>query len=288
MNLEIKKDSIYTFDFTKINKNIAVDIVSATIQIDDPDGVVLMEATAMSICDNVASYMWDSADEKIKENYIVKFVIDGECYNRFFDIYCFPFLNTVIDDNLFAKDKSIKDFIWRVSGKANSGTVNTLIDTNRIEAEDHFNGGVIDLFYEGKTERRNITDFVNATNTIHFLPVVSVAVSENLGYAARESFQDEIDEAGKEVQERFNQIKKRAYLLIDHTQFSTPIIHKTLENFWRRKIKEEGDEFDLKYRYYQSMFNNYFTNMVLKYDKDADCLIEAGEEEIQNRIVFHR
>jgi len=301
MNIEIQKDTTYTFNFpndvfgnTNRYKNMPIAITTATIQIITADDGAILAETNMTIAVDTysATYAWDSStaqfDAGIYENYIVKFKINSEYYNRFFDIYYYPFINAVCDEDLFSKDSSIQAARWAVSGKANSGTTGTLVDTNRFEDDDFFKGGEIELYYDDKIEYRKIVSFVKATNTITFLPVVTVAVSADLGYAARESFQDEIDESAHEVQERFRQIDRRAYLLIDHSQIKTPIILRTLANIWRKRIKELEDEYDIKYQYYAKEFESYFERTIWKYDSDASGAIDPGEENETTYIKWNR
>lgn len=297
MNLEAKKDSVHSFSFPnnvfgseRRLKNLPVAITSATIKIDKPGGTEILAATAMAISVDTysATYSWNSTGQDVGENYAVTFTINGTVYVRFMDIYNYPFLHTVCDDDLFAIDQTLKDSTWHVSGKATSGTTATLVDTNRIEDDGKFNGGMIDLFYDDAIVRRDITSFVKTTKTITFTPVVSVAVSAGLGYAARESFQASIDTAADEVQERFTQIEKRAYLLIDHSQTKKPIIYKTLANYWRQKVKEKDDEYDLRYKYYLEEYENYFTNTIWKYDTDWNALIDDDETAMRSRARWSR
>ncbi len=297
MNLEVKKSAVHSFSFPnnvfgsdRRYKNLPVVVTTATIKIEKMGGTEILAATAMTISVDTysASYSWDSTGQDVTENYRVTFTINGAEYVRFFDIYNYPFVHTVCDDDLFGIDRSLKESTWRVSGKATSGTTATLVDTNRIEDDAKFNGGMIELFYDDRIIRRDITSFVKTTKTITFTPVVDVAVSAGLGYAARESFQAEIDTAADEVQERFTQIEKRAYLLIDHSQTKKPIIYKTLANYWRHKIREKDDEFDLRHKYYLGEYENYFTNTIWKYDVDMDALIDAEEAATSSRVRWHR
>jgi len=287
MNLEVKKDSTHTFNFPedvfdslKISKNQKVAISSAKITILTGEGGEVLEEKSMTVAADTysASYAWDSTDQAVDINYIVKFEVDGTIYQRFFDIYYFPFVNTVTDDDLFAKDKIIKKNSWRVSGKADDGSVTTLKDSNRTEEDDFFDGGIIELYYDDKIEIRDIISFSNSLNEITFLPAVSEAVSQDLGYSARESFQDIINTAADETQKRFNQIKRRAYLLIDHSQIKDAIIYKALANIWRQKIKEKDDEYDIQYQHYLGEYNSYFSNTLWKYDSDYSGTIESDEE----------
>ena len=297
MNLEIKQDSTHTFTFpddvfesSYWQSNQKTVITSATIEITDALDDEIQAVTNMTISGDTysATYNWDSTDEDIKENYIVKFVINGVCYNRFFDIYLYPFQNTVTDDDLFAKDSSLKEYVHKKSGKADSGTITTLVDSNRIEDDNFFNGGVIEIYFNEKIEKRNVADFVSSTNTITFTPAVYTSVSEGIGYSLRESFQNEINEAGKEVQLRFRQMNRRAYLLIDHTQVKELIVFKTLANYWHHKVKSIDDEYHIKYNYYFQKYESLFTNTVWKYDTNADGTITDDEANELTQINWKR
>jgi hypothetical protein len=298
MNLEVKKDdTAHTFSFPndvfgndRRLKNSKVAITTAKIKITKSGGTSVLTETNMTIAVDTfsASYSWDATGQDVEENYILTFTINGAIYNRFIDIYYYPFLNTVCDNDLFAIDKSVKEKSWRVAGSATGGTLTTLVDTNRIEDDDKFNGGLIELYYDSKIETREITDFVKTTNTFTFTPAVSVAVSDGLGYAARESYQEDIDYAADEVRERFTQIEKRAYLLLDHSQARRAIINKTLANYWRQKVKAEDDEYDIKYKFYLSEFESYFANTKWKYDADADAELDDDEFILNTRPRWER
>jgi hypothetical protein len=215
--------------------------------------------------------------------------IDGEKINRFFDIYYYPFINQVIDDDLYKEDKHLKAESWEVSGKATSGTTSTLVDENIQEADDYFNGGIIELYYDDRLEIRKITDYDSATRTITFSPVVGTAVNADLGYSARSSYQDLIDIAGIQVQERFQQMEKRAYLLIDHTQMNRCIIYKALALWYKDKRKELEDEYDLKFQYYTESLETYISTTIWKYDRDSSGFIDQEQEDkTTSRALWHR
>jgi hypothetical protein len=289
MNLEIQKDSTYTFTYTKVNKNLPVNISTATIEITEANGDEVLASTSMTVTDNIASYAWDSTDIDVGCNYIAKMTIDSDIIPRFFDIYYYPFQNLVIDNDLFKEDKHLKADSWEISGKADSGTTSTLVDANIQEADDYYNGGIIELYYDDQLEVRQITDYDSATRTITFSPVVSTAVSADLGYSARKSYQDLIDIAGEQVQERFQQMEKRAYLLIDHSQMNRCIIYKALALWYKDKRKEIEDEYDLKFQYYTESLETYISTTIWKYDRDYSGAIDQEQEDATtSRISWHR
>jgi hypothetical protein len=290
MNLEVKYgDTAYVFSFTKIDKNQAANISTATIQLTDRTGTEVLAETAMIIAANVATYTWDSSDQEIDCNYIANMVIDGVCHNRFFDIYYYPFQNTVTDDDLFNEDEKLRLDENSFSGKADSGTVTTLIDNNLADFDnDYFNGGLIEIFYDGKSEIRTVTDYDSATYKLTFDPAVDTVVTDGLGYCVRKSYQDLIDLAGEQIQERFQQMEKRAYLLIDHTQLKRPIIYKALELHYKNKRKELEDEYDLKMRYYQDNLQVYMETTLWKYDTNSSGELDTTEEEaVTSRVKWH-
>lgn len=296
MNLEIKKDSTHSFAFPRDvfgndrrYRHGKVAITTATIGITTADGEVLLAPCNMTIATDTfsATKSWDAAGQPVGQNLIVTFTINGSIFNRFADIYNYPFLNTVCDDNLFAKDRALANAAWRVSGKATGGSTSTLVDTSRIEDDDFFTGGMIELFFDDHLELREITSFVKSSGTITFTPVTAI-VTAGLGYAARESFQADIDQAAEEVQERFAQIEKRAYLLIDHGQMKGAIVNRTMANYWRQKIKTANDEFAIKADYYANEYESYFKNTIWKYDEDGDAKLRLEEQNESSRVRWHR
>jgi hypothetical protein len=291
MNLEVRYgDTAHVFSYSKVEKNQAVNITTATITITDRQGSELQAETNMTISGNTASYTWDSSDQEIDCNYIAIMKIDGVYINRFFDIYYYPFQNLVVDSDLFKEDSRLKNEIAEFSGKADSGNTSTLVDANLADtSDDDYNGGLIELFYDGKSEIRKITDYSASTNTVTFSPVVNTAVSEGLGYCIRKSYQELIDLAGEQMQERFQQMEKRPYLLIDHSQMNRVIIYKAIELYYKDKRKEIDDEYDLKMRYYQDALNTYMETTIWKYDSNSTGTLDlTDEEKVTSRIVWHR
>jgi len=286
MNIEIRKDSTHSFSFPgnvfgneRRYKHGKVTITTATIGITTASGAVLLAPIGMPIATDTfsASYSWSAAGQPVDENLIVTFTINGTVFNRFADIYYYPFQNTVCDDDLFARDKALAGDAWSIAGKATGGSTSTLIDTSLLKDDGFFTGGMIELFFDDHLERRDITGFSKTTKTITFDPVAATVVA-GMGYAARASFQENIDIAAEEVQERFAQIEKRTYLLIDHSQMKTAIINKALANYWRQKKKTETDEFALKEKDYLDDYESCFRNTVWKYDKDKDLRLNADEQ----------
>jgi hypothetical protein len=296
MNIEVKKDSAHVFNFPgdvfgddKWFQNQKQKINSAKITIKSANNETLIDDVDMMTDTDqyTAYYEWDSTDQPVDCDYTVLMTINGVCYNRFFDIYLFPFQNTVCDNDLFREDRELQRDSYNVSGTAESGSTTTLIDSNRIENDGHFNGGLIEFYFDNKTEIREVKSYVDAQKKFIF-DEISNAIVDGVGYSVRQSYQDLIDLAGERIQEKFQQLEKRAYLLMDHTQAKTAIIYMTLALYWLQKRKEEGDEYDLKYTHYDKSVDTFFIQTHWKYDKDADGQIEDGEKDVITKIQWER
>ena len=296
MNLEIQKNTSYTFHFpndvfdtNEWYKNSGVLISSAKIEITNTMNGSILAETDMTVDTDMidAYYTWDSTGQDVAENYQVKFKINGKYYNRFFDIYFYPFINTCTDTDLFMKDSALKANSYRVSGKADTGSLTYLSDLNRLEDDGYFEGGLIEIYFDSEIETRKIKTYSKATGTFTFEPLVN-SVAAGTGYSARESYQDLIDEAGRETQAMFRSIDRRAYLLIDHSQMKQPIVYRALANYWRNKIKSESDEFYLKYMYYDKEFMRIFEGTIWRYDIDKDGALGDREIDEISRIRWSR
>jgi len=279
--IEIKKGSIYTFTHFIENQNSYIIPSTAFITIMDSDGDSILTKTAMTInaTTGVCTYAWDSTGKEEGLNYQVKFELDS--YNpviRLFDIYLYPFINNITDDDLITEYSGIKDGIYEVSGKAQSGTVNTIIDRNRNELDDHWKGGQLTIFQGQDVYTRKVTGFVLSTNTITFSPNLDNAIMEN-NYSMRQSFQDKINRAGIEVQLYFKKLEKRASLIMDSYTCKQLILYKFFEHYFFELIKKDDDEFNIKYKYYADKYQAEMEGLKLVYDSQGDGIIDDGEED---------
>ncbi|MBW1784889.1 MAG: hypothetical protein JRL30_29610, partial [Deltaproteobacteria bacterium] len=107
--IEVQKDSTYTFQYFKEVNNALSTISAATITIYDPSNNEILAATAMSVSGDIATHAWDSTGKDMGRNYYVKFIPDGGTpIVRFFDIYAYPFINDITDDDLIAENEVLK------------------------------------------------------------------------------------------------------------------------------------------------------------------------------------
>jgi hypothetical protein len=274
--IEVQKDSTYTFTYFKESQNTLVPLSSATIKITDSAGNVLQDTINMTISSDVATYAWDSTGNDAGLNYQVIFTINSEPIVRLFDIMLYPFRNDVTDDDVINEYKSIKNEQSEASGTSQSGTTTTLVDLNRGELNDHWNGGEIQIYQNQSVFTRTVTDFVLSTNTITFSPALETAVSTD-DYTIRTSFQDEIDRAGKNVQLHFRALEKRAYLVLDNYTLKRLIVFEVLKQYFFGNIKDDTDEFSIKYTHYADRYKTEMESLKLVYDEDGSGTIDDDE-----------
>jgi len=277
--IEVEKDSTYTFTYWQESNN-TVDIPStAKISIYEPDGTAIATDQNMSIAaDGICTYAQSFSGYDSDRNYWVKYVLDsGTPVVRFFDIYKYPFVNNVTESDLLSENKVIKEGVFDESGTAESGTVNTLVDSKLKNYEDDvFNGGVIEIYQNDDIIERKITDFASSTGTVTFSPNTTAITTEK--YALRGSYQEDLDTAAEQVQLDFKAITKRAYLVIDHYQLKWLIIYKFFERFYSPLRKTDTDEYSIQYKNYADKYNTAFQSMNLTYDEDEDEEIGTDEE----------
>lgn len=277
--IEIRAESTYTFTHFLEDKNQAVVPSNAYITILDSGADEILAQTAMTIdgTTGVCTYAWDSTGQDVGMNYQVKYELDSYAIViRLFDIFLYPFVNNITDDDLITEYKGIRSGIYEYSGKIESGTINTLIDPNRNELDDYWNGGLLLIFKDQTILERKITDWVLSTNTYTFSPNIDIAIN-NGDYTVRKSFQTDILNAGYEVQLDFKKLEKRASLIIDSYTCKRLIIYKFFEKYFFELSKTTEDEYYLKYSYYSKKYMTERVSLRLVYDKNEDGIIDDDE-----------
>ena len=289
--IEIEKDSTYTFTHFVESSNLPIVPSTATIIVMESNGTELLASTAMTIdgTTGVCTYAWDSTGNDVGMNYIVKYDLsDQNPVVRLFDIMLYPFVNNVTDDDLFSEYRGLKSNTYEDTGTAQSGSTTTLVDNNRAEADDHWNGGSIEIYQGQKVYTREITDFVQSTGTITFTPAMTVALTTE-DYTLRQSYQEDIDRAGTVVQLQFKSLEKRAYLVIDSYTLKRLITYEVLKQYFFELMKAEGDEFDIKYNHYAKKYQTEMESLKMVYDADESGTVDDDEvDQTVGKMVWYR
>ena len=293
MSIEVRLDSQYTFTYEKIRSDLPQLITEATIAIYNADGEEMLAETDMSVAINVATYNVDfSVDPtdlewSLGQNYKVVYVIDGETIVYFFNIVNYPFINPVNDQDLITENPIVKKGVWEVKGQADSGTVDTIIDTERTEVNEYWYGGIIDILPLDDADQvtsHRVTDYDNTINTLTFEPARATAITTE-NYVLRRSYQSQINLAGEKVVEDLNKNAKRAYLLIDSTQCKRLVIYKFFETYFQALREAEGDKNDLQFKYYSEKYASELNNLKVDYDEDEDGDITEEEQGVSNFVT---
>lgn len=283
MSIEIREDSQYTFTYEKIRSDLPQLITEATITIFSNTGETILEETSMSVTSNVASYNIDLSaydDFELGTNYRVQYDIDGEVISYFFSVVKCPFVNPVDDQDLVNENPIVRKGVWEAKGQADSGTFDTIVDTERTEAYQHWYGGVIEILPlddANQITKHQINDYDNTINTITFTPTRSTAVTTE-NYVIRRSYQAQINLAGEKVAEDLWKNDKRIYLLLDSTQAKRLIIYKFFETYFQGLRDAEGDKQDLQFKYYLEKYNAEIASLKFDYDANEDGVIDDSEK----------
>ena len=277
--IEVELDSTHTFSYFKEKNNKIVIPSTATISIIDTAANEIITDQSMTIdgATGVVTYAWDSEGYGVGKNYQVIYKIDSRLpVVRFFDIYKYPFVIDVTDDDLIDENSAIKKGGWQLSGKSQSGTTLTIVDGDAIGNNDTWDGGLIEIFQDQNVETRKVSGFATGTGTFTFAPALQTAASTN-EYIVRKSFQEKINIAGIKVQKDFKALNKRAYLVIDHLQVKWLIIYKFFQDYFGNLVKELDDEYDIQHEKYAKLYKNEFQSLSLVYDENADSIIDDNE-----------
>lgn len=299
MSLEVREDSTYTFSHEKIVSNVPTLIESATARILDRNGSVLQASTTMDLSGsavNIASLTVDFSDDPSTSltyararNYRIEMTIDNVIYNYFFDIVRYPFVNLVTDQDLIDENSMLADGIAEEEGDATDGSSTSIIDTNRLESDDFWNGGKVTIFPiedTGSIEERLITNFIKDTGTIVFDPAITTPVTTE-HYLLRKSYQSLITRAGNIVKDDIASAKEKAYLMIDSSQVNRLIIYKALEKYLIPIRKEKDDQYDIMIQEYREQYNKLFLSIPLIFDQDDSGSISDDEAKGSNFSVIN-
>ena len=289
--IEVRKGSTYTFTHFIEYQNEPIIPTTATIIITDSAGNSILASTAMTInaTTGICTYAWDSTGYDVGVNYLVTYSLnDQEPVLRIFDIMLYPFVNNVTDDDLFSEYRGLKDNNYEVSSKSQSGTVNTLVDINRSEKTDHWDGGIIQVFQAGNTLKRDITSYDLTTSTVGFSPDLPEAITTE-SYIMRQSYQEAITRAGNNVQLYFKKLEKRAYLVMDNYALNRLIVFEVLKQYFFGLIKNSEDEYTIKFNHYSEKYQSEIQSLKLVYDENKSGTVDDGEEDsTTGKVVMFR
>ncbi len=301
MNLEVQdKIASYTFEYEKVNKNLPIDITTALIKIFDNGGTELVTEKTMTIVDNKATYTVDFSIDPdngswdIDRNFKAELNIDGDFIPQLFDIVKYPFVNHVKDQDLFNEADELQSNASTETGEADSGTTTTLVDSNRDEVDDWWNGGLIKIWQDENTSKiteHTITDFDGSTGLITYTPARDDAVVVNDNYELRRSYQLDINRAGDIVKADLLKKEFRAYLVLDDYQLFNLVLWKTLERYFGARKNDGADNsaFSDRYLYFKNLYDSEYESLPLNYDSNEDGNIDPDlEENVGKDIILNR
>ena len=276
--IEVREGESYEFEAFIESSNLPTIPSVATMEIFSSDGDTILSSTSMVIdgTTGVASYTWNSTGTAKGVNYIAKFLLDTTAIVRLFDIYLTPFINLITDDDLILEYSEIKSGVWEQSGTAQSGTTSTIVDNSRFEDTGTWNGGKLEIIQDNELIIRDVVSYVSSTSTITFTPVIDPAITTEK-YLIRKSYQNDIDYAGNKVVLDLKKIDRRASLILDNNATKYLVVYKFFESYFFKLIKQEGDEFYLKYNYYKEKYSSELQGLNLVYDSNDDGVIDDDE-----------
>ncbi len=296
MNLEVQdKTTSFTFEYEQVENNLPVNISTALIKIFNSGGGELVTEKTMTIVDNKATHTQDfsvdpdNGEWTINRNFKAELKIDGKFILQLFNIVKYPFVNHIVDEDLFNEAEELSQNATNEVGEADSGSTTTLVHINRDEVDDHWNGGLIKIWQDVSTAKiteHTITDFVSLTGTITFTPARVDAVVNGDNYSLRRSYQNDINRAGDIVKEDLLKKELRAYLILDDYQLKNLILWKTLERYFgARKSSGDEDTFTDRYKYFKNLYDTAYATLPLNYDIDEDGNIDPETEEAVGKDI---
>jgi len=108
-------------------------------------------------------------------------------------------------------------------------------------------------------------------------------------WTEQSNYDDQIQEAFKQVKRDIKNKGKRTCMLIDGTQIRELIIHKSFEIIFFSMIKEEGDKWDIRHQKEQEVYKEQLEKILIFYDEDESGLIDEDEKRMPvSQIEFKR
>lgn len=103
-------------------------------------------------------------------------------------------------------------------------------------------------------------------------------------WTEQSNYDDQIQEAFKQIKRDIKNKGKRTCMLIDGMQIRELIIHKAFEIIFFSMIKEEGDKWDIRHIKEQEVYKDQLEKILIFYDKDESGLIDAEESEKRQAV----
>lgn len=222
------------------------------------------------ICDEIA-YNWKAE---------WKFYIDGqETYEvQLFDVVLYKLNNPVSDFDILQRAPFLREMNYRRIETADSGTVNTIICSQLNETDDYWNGGWIEII-EGINvgEKRQISDFVQATNTLTVLNNFSNAIDNDTKFVLIRSFTKEISEAFNIFLNDLINRGIKTNRIIGQEQIREPVVLKTLELICINFSKDPVDLWSERWKMYKGDYDRRLNSAMFDFDDDDSGNIDNEE-----------
>ena len=286
MKEQILHNSTESFSAYVYSGGLVVVPSSATVTISRPSGgdILLTDAVMTVATDGKLSLSLSSGHNSVLgENYkaVITYVYSGGTDKavRFYDVVRSRLDSVITDSDVTSELPQLKGSGWKVMGKAESGSVTTIIDSELSNySDDYFTGGT--AYSVDKDELRKITSFDSATGTVTVEAFSSAVVNDS--YILTRSYGAEIVRAFDKLSEKISSMGKRPYLVLD--PYDLKEIHLLMsvsEACKGLSLEEEGFYWKM-WKEYESRADKLFASLNFKYDYSGDGEISRGESERAN------
>jgi hypothetical protein len=274
--------------FTKkvFSQNVQQVPTLARVTITDSAGSVKVSLASASIAaDGTMSYEVTAAAAQgfaIGENFKLKwtYTVSSKTYEilDLFDVvYTTIGIEDLSDDDLLRFATYLRGVSGGISGKADSGTVSTLVD-NDLEEDGAvpIKGGWLEIT-EGTNSgtKRRITAFTGHTVTVS--PAFASAIDATSYYVVRPSFEPFIRQAWEDVENDLVNLGRRPSLLIDGDQVRALILTRAAMAVAFSAIKDPQDRWAFRYDKLKDDYARLISVKNFLYDENEDANISSAE-----------
>lgn len=282
MKQQFLVDTADTFQTYVYENNRKITPSSATVTVFMPGSTAkLVDAGIMTIgSDGLLSYNLTSVDNAgAGSDYkaSITYAYNAATYyvTLFYDIVRSRLVKVITDADIVNELPQLKDSGWRVTGTAESGSAQTIVDSELMRYEDeYFTGGLARCL--AKDETREVTAFTSSTGTVTTIPFTS-AVSAGESYVLTRSYSREIQRAFEKIEEKIIRLGKRPELVVDPYDLREVHIYSSVAEVCKGLITESDTFWWEIWKEYERKTEETFKGLNFKYDTTGDGNITGVE-----------
>jgi hypothetical protein len=220
---------------------------------------------------------------EVNENWKILFEFDisgtTTFVNQLFDVVINILINPVNDINVIDRAPFVDEINYRKTFTASSGTTLTIVSNNLNEKDQHWQGGSVQVIDgTNKGEVRTVSNFTLKTLTVP--NAFTAAIDSTSECTVVRSFQKELDEAFRVVQDDLRNMKIKLDRVLESTQVFELILLQTIHLICFNFMRDPVDVWAARADSYKEKYLTKLSSSTFDYDADQSGNIDPDEEDV--------